>query len=463
MTDDLMILKSPLNFRKNSEYEPQRILVGVTGGSAAGKTTLCETIKREIQFDSDVDMTILSCDSFYKEVDKTKIDITQYNFDHPDSIDWDYAFQVISTLLSGKPSKIPNYSFVTYKRENEDGIIIPAQVIVFEGILALYDERIRNCMSYKIFIHCDDDIRLCRRIIRDVNERGRNVTSVLFQYSQFVKRSFENFIQPFMSQADLIIPGHRSNHVSVAFIVNHLKNMAKQNGLLREKLNTQLYFGDILYSVDGFMRNRTQMDFTKYDSNYKQLFFPEEQFKNELLYITQNFLGGQLQTKKAIYKMIKLCFKQTFIMFEKCLAQNKQTFDQVKCYHLNDLLKKDFIPDKDFSTIIVAVPYMFRNGTQKLHLVEEKLKQFQHIQLIVINIFSDIKAVTDINWTFKRLKILINAFLVGKLDKLKSLLLIQQEQEPDIMFQQDRFYKKLLEFVNKKQQKNLTNQDDDYC
>ncbi|CAD8139766.1 unnamed protein product [Paramecium octaurelia] len=463
MSDELMIPKSPLQFRKSSEYEPQRILVGVTGGSAAGKTTLCETIKREIQYDSDVDMTILSCDSFYKEVDKTKIDITQYNFDHPDSIDWDYAFQVISTLLSGKPSKIPNYSFVTYKREDEDQIVLPAQVIVFEGILSLYDERIRNCMSYKIFIHCDDDIRLCRRILRDVQERGRSVESVLFQYSQFVKRSFENFISPFMSQADLIIPGHRSNHVSVAFIVNHLKNMAKQNGLLREKLNTQLYFGDILYSVDGFMRNRTSMDFTKYNSNYKQLFFPEEQLKNELLYITQNFLGGKLTTKKSIYKMVKLCFKQTYIMLEKCLVQNKQTFDQVKCYHLNEILAKEFIPDKNFNTIIIAVPYIFRNGTHKLHQVEEKLKQYQQIQLIVVNVFSDIKAVTDINWTFKRLKILVNAFLVGRLDKFRNLLLLQLDQEPDIMFQQDRFYKKLNEFIKKKKQGNLKNEDDDFC
>lgn len=108
-------------------------------------------------------------------------------------------------------------------------------MIVFEGILALYDERIRALMSYKIFIHCDgkwcviylDDIRLCRRILRDVNERGRTVESVLSQYNRFVKSSYDDFIAPSMSVADIIIPGSRDNHISVSFIVNNLKNLAK--------------------------------------------------------------------------------------------------------------------------------------------------------------------------------------------------------------------------------------------
>ncbi|CAK60596.1 unnamed protein product (macronuclear) [Paramecium tetraurelia] len=438
---------------KSSEYEPQRILVGVTGGSAAGKTTLCETIKREIQYDSDVDMTILSCDSFYKGVDKSFYDISQYNFDHPDSLDFDNAFEVISTLLSGRPASVPIYCFVNHKRLDQCSIMLPAQVIVFEGIMALYDERIRDLMSYKIFIHCDDDIRLCRRILRDVKERQRTVESVLFQYTKFVKRAFENFIEPLMSQADLIIPGHRSNHVSVAFIVNHLKNMAKQNGLLREKLNTLIYFGDLLYSIDGFMRNRTKVDFSNPNATFKQLFFPEENTKPDFLYITQNFVAGKLVNQKQIYKVIKQCFKNTLLMLEKCLQQDKYEIDQLQCVHLDEILSSKFQVKENTQFIVLAIPILFKSGLKKLHQIEEKIKQYQDVQLIVVNVFSDIKTITDINWTFKKLRIYVNAFLVGKLDKFFSIMNVSSQSEPESYYKQDKFFQKLKRFIEKRQTK----------
>ncbi|CAD8135432.1 unnamed protein product [Paramecium octaurelia] len=453
MISDPMIMKSPINPRKYSEYEPQRILVGVTGGSAAGKTTLCETIKREIQYDSDVDMTILSCDSFYKGVDKQFIDISQYNFDHPDSLDFDNAYEVISTLLSGRPASVPIYCFVNHKRLDQCQVVLPAQVIVFEGIMALYDERIRELMSYKIFIHCDDDIRLCRRILRDVKERGRTVENVLFQYTKFVKRSFENFISPLMSQADLIIPGHRSNHVSVAFIVNHLKNMARQNGLLREKLNTLLYFGDLLYSIDGFMRNRTKVDFSNPNASFKQLFFPEENMKQDFLYITQNFQVGKLVSEKQIYKIVKSCFKQTLFMLEKCIQQDKYEIDQLQCVHLKEILSNNIKLNENTKFLVLAVPLLFKNGLFQLHQIEEYIKQFQQVQLIVVNVFSDIKTVTDINWTFKKLQIYINAFLVGKLDRFMQIMDLPAKSQPDLMYGQEKFFSKLNRFIIKRQAK----------
>ena len=104
---------------------------------------------------------------------------------------------------------IPVYSFKTHSREPQGELIEPREVIFFEGILALYDARIRNLMNFKIFIHCDDDIRLCRRIVRDVNERGRQVEGVLHQYNRFVKKSFDNYIKPTMNYADIIVPGSR--------------------------------------------------------------------------------------------------------------------------------------------------------------------------------------------------------------------------------------------------------------
>ncbi|CAD8142697.1 unnamed protein product [Paramecium octaurelia] len=453
MNNESHQMKSAIVQRKSSEYEPQRILVGVTGGSAAGKTTLCETIKREIQYNSDVDMTILSCDSFYKGVDKSLFDISQYNFDHPDSLDFDNAYEVISTLLSGRPASVPIYCFVNHKRLDQCSIMLPAQVIVFEGIMALYDERIRDLMSYKIFIHCDDDIRLCRRILRDVKERGRTVENVLFQYTQFVKRAFENFIEPLMSQADLIIPGHRSNHVSVAFIVNHLKNMAKQNGLLREKLNTLIYFGDLLYSIDGFMRNRTKVDFSNPNATFKQLFFPEENIKPDLLYITQNLVAGKLVNEKQIYKIIKQCFKITLLMLEKYIQQDKYEIDQLQCVHLDEILSSNFKVKQNTQFIVLAIPILFKGGLQQLHQIEENIKQFQQVQLIVVNVFSDTKTITDINWTLKKLKIYINAFLVGKLDKFIQIMDIRCQSQREFYYEQDKFFQKLNRFIEKRQTK----------
>ena len=160
-----------------------------------------------MSFDGSFDITIISLDNFYKGVDSTKEDPKQYNFDHPDALDFDDAYRALKSLMEGKPTLIPLYNFKKHKREPTGELVEPKEIIFFEGILALYDPRIRNLMNFKIFIHCDDDIRLCRRICRDVNERGRQIEGVLHQYNRFVKKAFDNYIKPTMNYADLIVPG----------------------------------------------------------------------------------------------------------------------------------------------------------------------------------------------------------------------------------------------------------------
>ena len=121
----------------------------------------------------------------------------------------------------------------------------PANIILFEGLMAFHDERIRNMMTYKIFINCDDDIRLCRRLKRDTTERGRTVVSVLKQYNLFVKNAFRDFIYPTISYADLVIPGQRNNRISVDFIVQHIKNMAKKINIFEKAHKTKVFmFGE---------------------------------------------------------------------------------------------------------------------------------------------------------------------------------------------------------------------------
>ena len=135
-------------------------------GSASGKSTLCENIIKELKGESS-SFTVISLDSYYKSL--AHIDLAKdYNFDHPSALDWELAYDNICSLLKRKVTEVPIYSFVTHTRQQETETKHPADIILVEGILALYDERVRNKLNYKIFVHCDDDVRLCRRIIRDV-------------------------------------------------------------------------------------------------------------------------------------------------------------------------------------------------------------------------------------------------------------------------------------------------------
>ena len=136
---------------------------------------------------------MISLDSYYKSLDNPS-EVKDYNFDHPSALDWELAYENICTLMKRKEAEVPIYSFVTHTRQVATETKYPADIILVEGILALYDEKVRNKLNYKIFVHCDDDLRLCRRILRDVEQRGRQVEGILFQYNVFVKGSFDEFV-----------------------------------------------------------------------------------------------------------------------------------------------------------------------------------------------------------------------------------------------------------------------------
>jgi len=119
-------------------------------------------------------------DSFYLNVDKSKIDVKNYNFDHPNALDWDAYYEAVKNLLEGKDTVIPVYDFCTHSRAAVTEILKPSNIILLEGILCLYDERIRNLMDYKLFVYCDDDVRLSRRLLRDIKDRGRTLEGGLY-------------------------------------------------------------------------------------------------------------------------------------------------------------------------------------------------------------------------------------------------------------------------------------------
>lgn len=181
------------------------ILIG--GGTCSGKTTIARAIGKRI---ADLKTVILSHDNYYKDLSHLKPEeAAQANFDHPDSIDTPYLIKDLKAMLRGEAVNVPDYNFATHSRSEGTLCIANADVIILEGIFALYYPELLELSDLKIYLDSDSDIRLARRMQRDILERGRNVESVLNQYLETVKPSHLAFIEPTKKNADIIVPGEK--------------------------------------------------------------------------------------------------------------------------------------------------------------------------------------------------------------------------------------------------------------
>lgn len=198
-------------------------MVGIAGGSASGKTHVARQIIRHLGNIPSV--TILSQDSFYKPHTEEELALAHaslFDFDHPDAIDMPMFSACLADLKACKQSNIPIYSFAEHQRLDETQYIYGPSVILTEGILALSDPNLRDLYDLKIFVQCDSDLMLARRIKRDVAERGRSVEGILDQYLRYVKPSYDNFVRPTATHADVIVPGS-NNAVAVDLICTHVR------------------------------------------------------------------------------------------------------------------------------------------------------------------------------------------------------------------------------------------------
>jgi uridine kinase len=204
------------------------MLIGITGSTASGKTTFAEKLVEEIDPE---DCLIIHQDSYYLDRSHfTEKEIEKVNFDHPDSIDFSLLQKHLEMLKKGLPVKIPHYTYATHKRSETDREILPKDIMVLEGILVLHDPGIREMLDLKIFVYAEEEVRLSRRIQRDVRERGRIADEVLAQYFETVKPMDRKFVIPSMRYADLIIPFNEENTTSVKVIASFARKRSSLKG-----------------------------------------------------------------------------------------------------------------------------------------------------------------------------------------------------------------------------------------
>jgi len=206
------------------ENPPRPFLIGVAGGTCSGKTTVTE---RLVELVGPEQLSLIKQDAYY--IDRTEQPFEERvraNYDHPDSFDWALTFQQLSALLDGQAVDVPVYDYANHNRSRDVVRVSPTRIVVFEGILALYDERLRDLFDLRIFVDTDADVRLIRRLERDVRDRGRTPESIMKQYMTTVRPSHMQFIEPTKRHADVIVPEGGHNERAIDVLVARIKSLA---------------------------------------------------------------------------------------------------------------------------------------------------------------------------------------------------------------------------------------------
>lgn len=202
------------------------LVLGIAGGSGSGKTTL---MKNLVQIFGE-NVTVLSHDNYYKRHDEmTYEERCLINYDEPAAFENDLMVEHLRLLKTGQSIQCPVYDYTVHNRSNETTLVVPKRVIIVEGILIFADEQLRELMDIRIFVDTDADIRLCRRIKRDVNKRGRTLESVLMQYQQTVKPMHEKYVEPSKRFANLVVPEGGKNFVALDMIVDRIRRHLSQS------------------------------------------------------------------------------------------------------------------------------------------------------------------------------------------------------------------------------------------
>ena len=204
------------------------LVIGIAGGSGSGKTTLMKNICQRF---GDV-VTVLSHDNYYKRHDGIPFEErSKLNYDEPDAFDTSLMVYQLDCLRHGEAIDCPVYDFTVHNRSSETIHVIPKKVIIVEGILIFESQELRDLMDIRIYVDTDADIRLCRRIKRDVNKRGRTLESVLTQYQQTVKPMHEKYVEPSKRYADIVVPEGGKNLVALDMILGRIQRQLDEEDI----------------------------------------------------------------------------------------------------------------------------------------------------------------------------------------------------------------------------------------
>lgn len=201
-------------------------VIGVAGGTGSGKSTL---VKKLLEAFEGQHVAILAHDSYYKaHPELTLEERAGLNYDHPGAFDTAMMVEHLKELKNGVPVQQPVYSFVDHNRTAETIAVKPARVVIVDGILIFENKELRDQMDMKVYVDTDSDVRLARRILRDVRHRGRTMESVINQYLSTVKPMHEEFVEPSKRYADVIIPEGGFNSVAVSMLIENIKSLIRE-------------------------------------------------------------------------------------------------------------------------------------------------------------------------------------------------------------------------------------------
>lgn len=211
-----------------SEAPSRSVVLGVAGGTGSGKTTVANAILAAVGRDR---IAFLSQDSYYREVDWENVEQQrQHNFDHPSAIDTPLLVEHVRRLRGGFAAEVPVYDFVHHRRLPETERVEPRAVVLIEGILLFVEPELRDLLDFKIFVDTDADVRLIRRLQRDLAERGRTMESVLDQYLRTVRPMHLEFVEPSKRWADVIVPEGGENRVALEMVTARVEQLLETTG-----------------------------------------------------------------------------------------------------------------------------------------------------------------------------------------------------------------------------------------
>ena len=466
MSSNINTKISQIQHELKSQIRTRPYLIGISGGSGGGKTSVANLIHKSLGRDNSL---LFSMDTYYKDLTpEQEKDLANYNFDSPEALDLDLLYEHLYDLMQWKKIKMPTYDFATNKRQEKTIELIPTKVIIFEGILAFYDKRMRDLMDLKLFIDLDDDIRLSRRIYRDIISRGRKMDTVLERYHKFVKTAYNNFIKPTKEYADIIMPRGGSNTIAIDLINYHLKYLIGNIEFKNEK-------GEIIEKKDEenkkLIKNNLMME-EYYDKktienlNKKDIFY-ENNKNNENK--NNNFCLVNKEEEDMFLDMFKnylnneqfQYFDLYMDIYTKKIKESIEENDLLIISHddqtkIDSMIKEKSKENKIFN-IFYFIPILFGNAKKKHLNIFKYLESIEQIDKIkIISVFGENEAMNDIDIKINKNKFIYKCIYSGeKINNYSNYIenygfyskTDEENSNNLISFSEDNFERRLFELI----------------